>query len=1043
MDITDFTKGINTDVDAQDGGTLQGTARDMSNADPYPGRLVKRDGTKAFTFLRADDETIPTSDEIVIQIETIYAPKAKADSVKDFPTASERCLNTDVTVILVKHKTTGKYRIYADNLTANVYEYANTPDDSGWIDGTGDGSPSAGDPYLIGRVGGVAIGNVSTIDPDDGSWSDPGVLWFGHIKRLACWYYNSGTTELEYMQALDEWRLSNAECYDAAGEITCRAVISDYQDMWNAVDSPDHPFYELFPIPDTDPEEYYTPAQALSNGLSPWLIGQQTRKFKVKMTAMFDGYQESRPLTWQDPRYATMEINHPVSGDIFGKNQLPLNWVIKGDGLNNQYLRVEIEDPNPRAQAILGSENADLKAYPWNVVPGSTTPLGGLIWDLELTWNKVWRETGDPADIGEDFYVTFLYDYDFGNETVISYEFDWDGPRRLGLRIIVKGGDAYRMYTPAFMRFLLGADVPSQAEVAALRAANAGGPAADYYEFLDRYYGVTSMEGYRVCREFWTISKCDYDYDPDLYDPGAADEYHPYMYLSAALGGGTPTSSLQLVFHMRERIGTGLLQIQPIIPRDAIIEDHTSTETTLHTGSRRLSGFRLYVMEDETDVDFRMIQEINLDYNVGDPNHGGTETDESSTIIGMRDGAFTGSMPSFYDAGFWILPYLQSNQYWGQYIGGANRKFLITDDLLTDREGLSLMSANLMRDETKTDKPTWKRGAVCNGRLFGIDRKGELQYCILAGGVVQYDIMPDAFHVSDGEEIMHIVSWRGQHHLVFTDQNLWRLSLGDGDELSWAILDSFVHQGTRLWKAIIDTPMGLIFPNENGIWLYDGNRPESIIKDKWEKAYLDTYAAITSEAETYGGYDPSKQDVHFRLTSNASYPEVWLFSLRTGGWRKYNYAGDLRPAYMTRYKTAFLRAFGAGDLRETNRGVFTDLGVGYGWHVLTQEVPPIDQTILSYWQYMGIRYSATNAFPPALRVHYEPYDSYALWQTKTIVANGARREYFFPLPLGISRNMRILVGQGSTFAQTNSTVGMELSSISFRGTQQQQWSGTR
>lgn len=1044
MDLTDFTRGINTDIDPQDGSSVAGTARDMGNFDPYPGRLVKRDGTQAKTFARDTEDVIPGADEEIIQIETVYVPTAKADAVKDFPPAEIRCENTDVTVILVKNTTTGKYRLYADYLTPNIFYYANTPDNTGWIDGAGDGSP--GDPFMIGRISGVAIGNVKTIDPGDGSWGENGVLWWGHIRRLACWYFNAAalpTPQLEYMQSLDEWRLSNAECYDSAGEITCRAVVSNYQDLWNDVDSASHIMYEEFQIPLTAPAEYYTVAEVLKNGISPWLIGQQIRKFKVKVTAVYDGFQESRPLTWQDPRYVTMEINHPVSGEIYGKNELPRNWVIKGDGISNQYLRVEIDDPNPHAQAVLGAEFPDMRLYPTNAVPGSSVPVGGLTWDIELTWNDVWREIGDPAETGEDFAVIIAATWLADTELTIEYEWQWEGSKRIGLVVAMKGHDVYRVFTPAFIRFVLGADVPPHAEVAALRAANAGAAAGDYYEFLDRYYDLTNKEGYKVCREFWTISDYDFDFDPTPYPAGAPDQYHPITFLSNPLSGGTGFGAITMTFHMRERTGIGLLMIQPIVPRDAIIEPYSSYETPLFTGSRRLTGFNIYVAEDDTDIDFRLIQKIALDYNAGDPDHGGTETDESSTIIGVRDGGFTGSMPSFYDAGAWILPYLQSNQYWGQYIGGANRKFLITDDLLTDREGLSLLSANLMRDETQSDKPTWKRGAVCNGRLLGIDQSGEIQYSILAGGVVQYDICPESFHVSDGEEVTHIVSWRGQHHLIFTDQNLWRLSLGDGDELSWSILDSFVHQGTRLWKAIVDTPVGLLYPNESGIWLYDGNRPDSVVKDKWEKAYMDTYVAITGELVTYGGYDPSKQDVHLRLSDHASHPEVWLFNLRTQGWRKYEYAGDLRPAYMTRYRTEFLQSFGTADFRRPNRGVFTDLGVPYACYVLTQEVPPVSQVDLSYWQYMGIRFIASADFPAALRVQYEPYDNYTLWQAKTIVAPGARREYFFPLPFGISRNMRVLVGQGDVLGQANSDDPVEISSISFRGAQQPQWSGTR
>jgi hypothetical protein len=56
---------------------------------------------------------------------------------------------------------------------------------------------------------------------------------------------------------------------------------------------------------------------------------------------------------------------------------------------------------------------------------------------------------------------------------------------------------------------------------------------------------------------------------------------------------------------------------------------------------------------------------------------------------------------------------------------------------------------------------------------------------------------------------------------------------------------------------------------------------------------------------------------------------------------------------------------------------------------------------------------------------------------------GARKEYFFPLPMGIGRNMRVLFGQGEVMGEDNTDADVRLSSISFRGAQTPQWSGTR
>ena len=1038
MDITDFTRGIVTDIDPQDGSTAAGSVRNMENLDPWPGHTDKRKGTTAFSFIRDDDEPIPGPNEIVIQIRMAYVPTAKADAVKDFPPASIRCTNTDVTFVLVRHAVTGLYRIYHDGEEADVFKAAITPDGTGWIEGLPNEVP-----FMIPRISAVAIGNIKTIDPATGAWDEPGVLWFGHIRRLACWTYNDVADVFEYMAAIDEWRLSNAECYDAAGEITCRAVVSNYAALWNANDSADHPFYQQYTIPGTDPPVFYDAITVLDEGIGRFMLGSEARKFNLKVTAMYDGYQESRPLQWQHPVYDTIEIKDEVNinGTVYGEKTLPTGWELLSDAENNQHLRVEIDPTN--IHSIAGFlRNADPWQYPRDDHFGIPPALAAFLWRLEMRWNQSWKPDEYAALSGEGFSVAVYWSQTGGpaadGELDVAYELLNDGgPSTFsGINILVRGENARAIVSPAIIMFLLGKQPPS-IEVVNSNVANTTSHERTYWEFIAKWYRITSWKEWRKCRELFTIIYEEYGYDGDIYG-GPANPYFPISYNYVAFG------LLSWIFKVDERVGIGLFQVQPVVPRKLVAEAADSTALELFTGSRRLSGFRVYVKEDEVDVDYRLISDIQLDYNIGDVDHGGTEEDPEDIIIGYRDGTFTGTSPSFHDDGTTVYPYLKSQQHFGPPLGGANRKFLITDDLLTDREGLSLLSANMMRDERKRDAPVWKRGAVCNGRLYGIGYGGEIDYCLMAGGVMQYDIKQGSFHVSAGEEITHIVSWRAQHHMIFTDKNLWRLSLGDGDELSWSVLDSFVHQGTRLWQAIVDTPLGLIYPNENGIWLYDGNRPDSAIRDKWEKHYLATYPTNVGEEVTFGAYDPSIRQAHFMLTDNASYPEVWVFNLRTGAWRKYRYADGKRPGYMTMHRAKFLQAFGAQDLREWDAFSHTDLGLAFGGFLITQEVPPIDQTNMSYWQYMGIRFISPTDEPMAIRVHYEPYDNYVLWNTgKTIVIPTTRREYFFPLPLGISRNMRIMIGQGGHFGMAESEQGFTISSISFRGAQHPQWSGTR
>jgi hypothetical protein len=1039
MDIFDFSGGINTDVDAQDQyRSKPETMRTCVNFDIRPGYLEKRDGTAEKTWQISDDGgTIPLPDEEIVQIVEVHAPLAIAGSVEGFNShfAVERCFNQDVTIILTR-LASGNYRLYYNGVTNNggVWEFdpVNTPD------GTAELLPadwSDDRAFMIPRTGGVAIGNVKTYD-SSGNPDEDGVLWFGHIKRLAGWHRGASTT-YSYMSHVDEWRLSNAECYDSRGEIGVTARVLSYENLYTGMRSPTHPLYNKYPVPGSSPTLYYEPEEVLERGLAPFLLGALFREFEVKVTAEYDGFQESRPLVWEDvPILASAQ--DPVTGARYAEAALPDGWRIEVDRKTRQTLKMSIEEGTPRTILKFGTES-DPYAYPRIAIPGSSVPTGGLTMQMDLVWKQVWRADQPQDASGEGFYILLQWRRKSAPVTDIYYRWLWNGPVREGLSLEVTGPDATRMFSPIFLRFLLGADPPSRGEIDTFLATATGTEAEyDYYYFLDRYReDVMAMEGWNACRSLWTVGEATYGTDTALY-AGDPDPYHP-------IHDPWVRSSIQGTFWLYTRPGIGMLAIEPYLPATYITAAADATNTRLGAGGRRLSAFKIYVKEKDVDIDFTLRQRIALDHNPADPDRGGTEEEPEDQLIGYRSMGLTGNAPVWMVENLMFRPYYETSPAVGDVRAGIPQAFIISDNTLKDRVGTQTLAGNMQRDETERDRPRWIRGAMFGGRLMGVAAgENNVQYCIFAGGVPQYDIMPDVFHVAPGERVTHLVVFR-KHYMIFTDENLWRIDLADGDIFNWRVMDTFTHRGTVCWQAIVPTPLGLVFPNREGIWLYDGNYPKPLIEDVRLKEYQADYADDLSAGATYGAYHGGEDEVHLALATDER-SQVWVYDTWRKAWRDYVYLGATGnaapPHYMLWHNGEFIRVFDVGDARITT-DLQTDLGLPYSCIAEGYELPPASQIDLPFFQYMGAQFLSPEDYPARLWVTYRPY-KHGIHPNLRILMPGVRDEYFFPLPMGITRGLRWHYGQGTYVGDlTNSDENVRLHMVSVRGSGRPQWEGTR
>lgn len=1094
MDISDFTQGIVTDVDSQDAAGVQGSVSECINFDLFPGHVQSRKGFADTTFTVYEHQhdaladhtswndqldatgTFPAADEEIIQHVVVRAPNAFAGSIPDFNPADEWCFNKNVTVFLVR--ATGAnpgFRLYGDFHFEGRFERLN------WGATEFQKSVNAEDPFMIVHGGSIGIGGIEALED-----ARDGVLWLGHVKRLAGYMRTPPVPPAlvgtyGWASSVDEWRLTDAELYDSYEDLEVEALVSSYEKIYEQTNQPTGYIGLLgtAAVPPVDPK------MVLRRGVTPWLLTEnRTKDFNVKVTALYDGYQESRPLRWKSKPYRTADIGALSQTFGYGYDRtttpwseiLPLNWQISRDPLYSQYLRVRIEDTRPRTSCDCWMRGPMVNAGSGDIAPGYPAETFMTRW--RMTWNNLYRDDSIPEDTGLDFFikVTIKDDMSFSEfsnvqkSTVVNYKWKTTGSMTVGLELELTPTKDARIDCAGAILWALGLDVDLST------IPNVGDPGfygghTELLAQIRKMEGIAEIRsGRQTCREKFQITNVQNEvaqsqigtYSPTLWAPlgvynSNTKAFHEFTITSSEYSATPIGSGWQCVFGLVDRLGAGLLGILPSFPEAYTAESSGSLDPLLTRPGRRLTGFRIYVQEKDIDPDYRMVRQINLDYAESEKKHGGFGDEDEKAIVTWREGTFpSGKAPTWMVRNGRIMPYLSYDAVDDRLIvdspvgplrGGLSRAFVIADTELVDTAGKSLLSQNLMRDETKTDRPNWKRGAVCEGRLFGLSMSdNDLQYNVMAAGVSQWDIMPGSFPVSKGEKLTHIVSWRGQHHMVFTDENLWRIDLADGDEFSWRVMDTYAKKGTTLWRTIIDTPFGLAYASPLGIFMYDGNLPKSMTDGRWSK-HLWTVAPNFTEASTFAGYNGVKDEVWFSLNMHSTnYPWVWLFDLRTRAWRKYELPFATGVSYMTTMDGEFFAMAKGSGWKKQSRTSFVDehgaLSIPYPVHLITQELPPPDQTQTMYWQYLGVRYKADVSVPVKVSLRTSAYHD-TRHPALEIVCNKNRREYFFPLPMGFGRGTRIVFSQGAYMGDVNEPNDITLSSFSLRGTPHEQWRGTR
>lgn len=1123
MKVSNFTGGIVTDVDYED--QPQNTVRDAVNLDLVPGKAAKRKGTEYHAwseYTGSDANNLayvgllpdPGGDEEIIDIVKVRAPDARTDSVEGFPTFRERCLNPDVTVILTRIYAAGvatdAYHLYADIYAELKFVKIQTGNFGGGTEYTIVCADSDSLPYLVPRSGAVAIGNAKLFYSNStggGVDSANGVLWFGHIKKIVGWTRDAtpgapppsgaGTYDTyEYLQYIDEWRLCNSECY--GHDIKAQLMISDFGSVWNSGSPANgHLDGQMASLG-------YSAREALEEDFSEIIFGVDEsmtgRQFRFKATLMYDGYQESRPIFWEDPRadfFATEAPLGTTAGNVnYGVAQMPVGWYTEMDRRKNQYMRLVLKDREPHCFAydsgagyddyVGGTQKANFtvrmrwtqeftEREPVNI-SGNTFAVsvfssfhagftgGNSVPSQPTPYNLVQNAQGEDAALGIDL--------DYGRFVISTAK--WGATWIGGLFrtvLILLGGDLNSIE----QRFLdsVQRGQPDWGQLATDLNGGQIGYTMTQHEvaffqgmFIDGLYAdITGRQEYQFARAHWRVVETSAAPSSGSSTKTTQALYRWMQFSDNALADGNipgqlNTTMWSFTFEPGDYSGVGLAYVKIKIPHAYMLEPSGSDNPQLVLGGRRITGYRIYIFEEEIDTDYRMIQDIKFDFNEADPDHGGYGEDDSNGKIHFRESQanpYNWKAPTFMDEGGFFVPFflqdiwISGASQWGMYIvGGLNRVFMISDSDAMDSAGASFLSANLLRDEDESDAPAWTRGAIIEGRMLGISMKtNDIQYSVVSGGVAQYDIMPGDFNVVKGEKLYHIVSWRDVFHFVFTDLNIWRLDFSDGDVFNFRVIDQFAGLGTKYWRAIVNAPQGLFFLNQVGIFHFSGDIPNSMTQDRWNEEYIANWYMNLDEITTTGGYNPFTQRVYFSIDNSDKY--VWVYDLRQRAWWKYQFAWGM-PRLMKHVNSYFnIQAETPGAFFRHAPGGYVDYQISsvdaYGVYLRTGELQRLDEISLQHFVNGGVRYDAqvgSTETPAKVRVRLSGYNYDDDKSHNWIHLPENVGQHRFPLPFGIGRGFALEFGQGTYcgLSDVNSENYIQLSSFTAEGGQSQQLEGT-
>jgi len=197
---------------------------------------------------------------------------------------------------------------------------------------------------------------------------------------------------------------------------------------------------------------------------------------------------------------------------------------------------------------------------------------------------------------------------------------------------------------------------------------------------------------------------------------------------------------------------------------------------------------------------------------------------------------------------------------------------------------------------------SWKVSCVANRRVFianlkiqeGDDAKtyGDR---IMYSEIGKYDTFPSYNFIDvvkgDAEVYVALVEY-GDRLLAFKNNTLFVLNIANPSPTSWFLEKTFKHKGVKHAEAVFRTEDGVIWVNEAGCWVYNGEQILNLIDNKLDPIHSHSGSAEHGQSwvdfYTTGsivGYSPKYKQI-FILSNcgGSSAKTVYCFDIRTKSW---------------------------------------------------------------------------------------------------------------------------------------------------------------
>lgn len=239
--------------------------------------------------------------------------------------------------------------------------------------------------------------------------------------------------------------------------------------------------------------------------------------------------------------------------------------------------------------------------------------------------------------------------------------------------------------------------------------------------------------------------------------------------------------------------------------------------------------------------------------------------------VSLKDGVREGIVGSYVP---WVVKYSQCVS---ASVGEINSVSSLTwEDL------------NAMPQDAPSTTAKYKTAIVSNRRAYiGNVQYGGTTYgdAVFKSPINKFDTFSDVrkleASINDGDSIVKLEAY-ADRLLIFKKKKLELLNISQ--ELEF-IEDTFVHKGVSHPAATCKTDFGIAWVNEQGCYLYDGQRVNNLLEKGGRQIIKESDWATFATANSMIGYIPSKRQILVvKDCTHSSAGDVFLYDIVTQSW---------------------------------------------------------------------------------------------------------------------------------------------------------------